>query len=288
MQLKMQRNSRTMKEKIRNSIRAYILGDVLGVPFEFRSEGTFLCCGFASGGIHGQIEGTWSDDTSVLLCLLDAFCTLGENIKKIDKFEKNLDLWYKNKKFNAGSRLFDIGNQTAESIQRKGCSRTDRMGNGALFYSLPIAIACLNESDEYTKNLFEAFCCYTHNNKNCFEFGSKFCCILKNLLGDLPVENLEVNDYDNRGDVINTYNLVIDNYLAQENKNSTLFEDLCSVINYGEDTDTNAAIFGAIMGTKKKVSENDWKRVRRYKEIDNLIDKFLNSVIMEQKRKCLK
>lgn len=29
----MQRNLKTMKEKIKNSIRAYILGDVLGVPF---------------------------------------------------------------------------------------------------------------------------------------------------------------------------------------------------------------------------------------------------------------
>lgn len=99
------------------------------------------------------------------------------------------------------------------------------------------------------------------------------------MLRDLPTENLEVNDYQNAGDVINTYNLVIDNYLARENKNSTLFEDLCQVVNLGEDTDTNAAIFGAIMGTKKKVLEKDWMRVRRCKEIDDLIDKFLDSVI---------
>ena len=99
------------------------------------------------------------------------------------------------------------------------------------------------------------------------------------MLRDLPTENLEVNDYQNAGDVINTYNLVIDNYLARENKNSTLFEDLCQVVNLGEDTDTNAAIFGAIIGTKKKVLEKDWMRVRRYKEIDDLIDKFLDSVI---------
>ena len=30
---------------------------------------------------------------------------------------------------------------------------------------------------------------------------------------------------------------------------------------------------------KKKVLEKDWMRVRRYKEIDDLIDKFLDSVI---------
>ena len=29
-------------EKIKNSIRAYIIGDVLGVPFEFRKKGTLM------------------------------------------------------------------------------------------------------------------------------------------------------------------------------------------------------------------------------------------------------
>lgn len=269
-----------MKEKIKNSIRAYIIGDVLGVPFEFRKEGSFYCNSFSSGGFHNQITGTWSDDTSVLLCLIEAFSYKGKtNLERFKQFRKNLNLWYKDKGFNAGSYCFDIGGQTCRSIQQGGCKESDRMGNGALFYSLPIAIVTLNDSDDYTKEFFEMFCSYTHNNKNCFKFGSDFCCVLKKLLRDLPTENLEVNNYQNAGDVINTYNLVIDNYLARENKNSTLFEDLCRVVNLGEDTDTNAAIFGAIMGTKKKVLEKDWMRVRRYKEIDDLIDKFLDSAI---------
>lgn len=269
-----------MKEKIKNSIRAYIIGDALGVPFEFRKKGSFHCNSFSSGGFHNQIEGTWSDDTSILLCLMEAFSYKGKStLWRFKQFKKNLDLWYKDKGFNAGSYCFDIGDQTCQSIQQRGCKESDRMGNGALFYSLPIAIFTLNNSDDYTKEIFKMFCSYTHNNKNCFKFGSDFCCVLKNLLRDLPIENLEVNDYQNTGDVINTYNLVIDNYLAQENKNSTLFEDLCQVINLGEDTDTNAALFGALMGMKKKVNERDWKRVRRYKEIDQTIDKFIISTV---------
>jgi ADP-ribosyl-[dinitrogen reductase] hydrolase len=269
-----------MREKIKNSIRAYIIGDTLGVPFEFKKEGSFYCNDFSSGGFHNQIEGTWSDDTSVLLCLIDALSNEGKTaLWKFKQFQKNLYLWYNDVGFNAGSYCFDIGGQTCQSIMQRGCEESDRMGNGALFYSLPIAIATLNDSDDYTRRIFKMFCSYTHNNDNCFKFGSDFCCVLKKLLRDLPTENLEVNDYQNAGDVINTYNLVIDNYLAQENKNSTLFEDLCCIVNLGEDTDTNAAIFGAIMGTRKKVLEKDWIRVRRYKEIDEVIDKFLDSVI---------
>lgn len=269
----------TKTEKIRNSIRAYILGDALGVPFEFKKEGTFKCSSFSSGGVHRQIEGTWSDDTSVLLCLIDAFSYPSQRLMDIHKrYENNLNLWYYKGKFNAGVELFDIGNQTSESIRMRGCPRTDRMGNGALFYSLPLAIYFLEESPEVIRERMDLFCGYTHNNIKCFNFASKLCCIFQKLLRDLPLENVEINDYDNKGDVINTYNLVIDNYLAQENKSTSLFEDLCEVINYGEDTDTNAALFGALMGMKKKVREEDWNRVRCHELIDKYIDIFINSL----------
>ena len=174
--------------------------------------------------------------------------------------------------------MFDIGTQTSEAIRMRGCPRTDRMGNGALFYSLPLAIYFLDESEEVVRKRMDLFCGYTHNNQNCFKFASQLCCIFQKLLRDLPLENVEIDDYDNKGDVINTYNLVIDNYLAQENKSTSLFEDLCEIINYGEDTDTNAALFGALIGMKKKVREEDWNKVRCCESIDKYIDIFINSL----------
>ena len=56
-----------MKQKMRNSLRAFIIGDALGVPFEFQKKGTFECTGFVGGGIHQEEAGTWSDDTSIML-----------------------------------------------------------------------------------------------------------------------------------------------------------------------------------------------------------------------------
>ena len=43
-----------MPNKIRNSLRAYIMGDALGVPFEFQRKGNFKCAGFTEGGIYGR------------------------------------------------------------------------------------------------------------------------------------------------------------------------------------------------------------------------------------------
>ena len=68
-----------LEEKIKNSIYAYVLGDALGVPFEFRKNGTFKCHGFVGNGTHDQPKGTWSDDTSILLCILESL-TRGEDL----------------------------------------------------------------------------------------------------------------------------------------------------------------------------------------------------------------
>lgn len=275
-------------EKIKNSIRAYIIGDALGVPFEFQNPNRFKCVGFSTGGFHNQPLGTWSDDTSILLCVLDAMSIKTNNsIEIFNRMKKNLNKWYQNKGFNAGEELFDIGNQTSESITRGGCERTIAMGNGAMFYASPIA-AYRSQKDfdsDKTKDLFIFLSLFTHNNTNCFEIGGKYCCLLEKLFRDLHSENIEtefkLESYINRGDVINTYNLVLDNFLRLKDKNSSLMEDLCEVVNLGYDTDTNAALFGALMGTCKEVDIKDWKKVRRYQEIDNMIDKFLNSLTME-------
>lgn len=269
-----------LKEKIRNSIRAYIMADALGVPYEFKAKGTFNCNTFASGGFHNQPKGTWSDDSSVLLCLIDAFSNDYNRSQQFEIFKQNMKSWYHNQKFNAGTGLFDIGTQTRTALIQGGSEESESMGNGALFYALPIAIICsATEYSEFgTQRLFELFCAFTHNNRNCFKFGGAFCLLIRKLLLDLPIESIEVTKYENRGDVINTYNLVIDNFLANQNTGSFLLDDICSVVNLGEDTDTNAALFAALMGTKKEVDEKDWKQVKRYDEIDSAIDTLINSV----------
>lgn len=264
----------TTKEKIKNSIRAYILGDTLGVPFEFKREGSFRCTKLSGGGFHQQAKGTWSDDTSILLCLLDAF-TRGR-LFSFENYIYNLKRWIEEKDFNAENYLFDIGCQTSKSINEGGCQKTDSMGNGALFYCIPIAYITLNEDDFETKRFFEKFCSYTHNNDNCIEYGTKLCCIIKQLLRTLPSEKYEVSDYENRGDVINTYNLVIDNFNVFCNKSTSLFDDLCAIVNYGHDTDTNAAIFGSLMGCVKPVEKKYWKQVKRHDYIDKLINNFVD------------
>ena len=52
---------------LRDAVYGAAVGDALGVPYEFRSRGTFECAGMASGGAHGQPAGTFSDDSPVII-----------------------------------------------------------------------------------------------------------------------------------------------------------------------------------------------------------------------------
>ena len=53
-----------MNRKLHDAILGLAIGDALGVPFEFKKRGTFLCTDMVGFGTHSQPKGTWSDDTS--------------------------------------------------------------------------------------------------------------------------------------------------------------------------------------------------------------------------------
>ena len=52
-----------MNENLRNAVYGAVIGDALGVPYEFKKRGTFTCSGMIGYGTHHQPAGTWSDDS---------------------------------------------------------------------------------------------------------------------------------------------------------------------------------------------------------------------------------
>ena len=57
------------RDLMRSCIYGLAVGDALGVPYEFCERGTFECTDMVGDGTHGQHAGTWSDDTSMALCI---------------------------------------------------------------------------------------------------------------------------------------------------------------------------------------------------------------------------
>ena len=66
--------------KLRDAIYGFAVADVLGVPFEFKERGTFICKDMVGFGTWNKEAGTWSDDTSMTL----ATCKSIKDKGKID------------------------------------------------------------------------------------------------------------------------------------------------------------------------------------------------------------
>lgn len=93
------------------------VGDALGVPFEFSpSEKMQInpACDMVGYGTYNQKPGTWSDDTSLTLCLAESL------IKGIDLMDisKSFIRWKDEDYWTARNQLFDIGITTSNAISR--------------------------------------------------------------------------------------------------------------------------------------------------------------------------
>ena len=91
------------------------IGDALGVPVEFEYRQVLEknpVVGMREYGTHNQPKGTWSDDSSLALCLAESLCN-GYNLNDIaDKFIR----WYYDGYCTPYGRVFDVGITTARAI----------------------------------------------------------------------------------------------------------------------------------------------------------------------------
>lgn len=104
-------------------------------------------------GTHNQPKGTWSDDSSLALCLAESLCN-GYNLNDIaDKFIR----WYYDGYCTPYGRVFDVGITTARAISNlqsgikpnlAGMDRERDNGNGSLMRILPLVPYILNMEEE--------------------------------------------------------------------------------------------------------------------------------------------
>ena len=132
------------------------IGDALGVPVEFEYRQVLEknpVVGMREYGTHNQPKGTWSDDSSLALCLAESLCN-GYNLNDIaDKFIR----WYYDGYCTPYGRVFDVGITTARAINNlqsgikpnlAGMDRERDNGNGSLMRILPLVPYILNMEEE--------------------------------------------------------------------------------------------------------------------------------------------
>ena len=141
------------KQAIIHFLYAGALGDALGVPVEFRRRDTYHVDTMTGYGTWEQPAGTWSDDTSMTLALVDNLTADADN----DALFKKFVAYMQDGAYTPFGHLFDIGNTCAKAIRTYAKGGTEPTqcgdpsefanGNGAVMRLAPLAITLLNEDD---------------------------------------------------------------------------------------------------------------------------------------------
>ena len=144
-------------------IIGHAIGDALGVPVEFKKRRELEenpVIDMRGFGTHNVPAGTWSDDTSMTLCLLESLSRLGT--VDYDDIMQNFVSWMKSGRFTATDVAFDIGIATRRALMayapdsklitktkplQCGSDSEQSNGNGSLMRIAPMALYLYQSAD---------------------------------------------------------------------------------------------------------------------------------------------
>ncbi len=238
------------RDLMRSCIYGLAVGDALGVPYEFCERGTFECTGMVGDGTHRQYAGTWSDDTSMALCI----CSSIKQLAYIDVADiaGRFRRWLERGDFTCDGRAFDVGMACKRAILAGISGKSyDECGNGSLTRTAPLAL--LDPIEPYDIREVSAI---THAHPVAEWSCVALCDILRTIRnvgtpakGDLwhrygyiasrPVEAVKSDGYCEH-----TLEAALWCFL-----NTFSYADcVLAAVNLGGDTDTTAAVAGALAG----------------------------------------
>lgn len=242
---------------LKSALYGFIIGDCLGVPFEFKKRGSFKCEDMVGYGTHNQPLGTWSDDTSMTLATLDSL--KGNNYKiNIEDMRNKFKEWIYQGKYTVDGNVFDCGITTREALDLgNGLDDFYSNGNGSLMRIFPLAF--IDCSDKEIDNVSAITHAHFISKEACRIYIKIIKLLIKNKnLKDI-LENLEYSSYFSRlkylyilkEDQIKSSGYVVDTLEASlwcVLTTSNYKEAVLKAVNLGEDTDTIGAITGSLAG----------------------------------------
>lgn len=182
-----------MYNRLKSMIYGVAVGDALGVPYEFCSRSEMKeepCKDMIGYGVYDQPAGSWSDDTSLTLCLLDAI-DYNKQVIDFDIAKQNCIDWCFQERFTANNVRFDIGNTTFQAIKRMsngvnlfncGSKEDTHNGNGSLMRISPLVPLLVNIKEiENRFQLIEKVSCMTHGHVISIVGCHIYCEIMMNL-----------------------------------------------------------------------------------------------------------
>jgi ADP-ribosylglycohydrolase len=137
------------RNRILGGLWGSLVGDALGVPVEFKDRATVQAdpvTDMRGHGSHHQPPGTWSDDSSLLLCSTDSLARYEFDTQDMGR---RFLAWSRAELWTPHGRVFDIGNTTARALSRIGAGVRAELaggdsefsnGNGSLMRIIPVSL----------------------------------------------------------------------------------------------------------------------------------------------------
>lgn len=130
--------------RLSGAVWGHLVGDAMGVPYEFGGPYAVDEIRWGRKGSHHKPPGTWSDDGSLMLALVDSLMSVGFDTE--DQGRRALD-WWRNGAYTPDP--FDIGNTTRDALRaielgtpadQAGPTGERSQSNGSLMRILPVAL----------------------------------------------------------------------------------------------------------------------------------------------------
>lgn len=293
------------KEVLKGAIVGAILGDALGVPFEFKKKEEI-------GKVKLTKVDKWSDDTSMILCTMDSLVELREYSTKdiADKYIK----WLYNGYWTPQGIVLDCGKTTAQALRLyrqkgilTGMDEEDACGNGSLMRIIPL-LFYVHKNKDNRFNVIKEFSSITHSNMRCvigcaiyIELGlnllegiNKYSAYtimqntIKEYYKDYPEElklfdrilnnniyEYDVNTFSGSGYVVHSLESSLYSFMKTDN----YIKSIKTAISFGEDTDTIACITGGLSGLYygyNDIPKKHIDKLPRKEDILKLLEDFNN------------
>lgn len=186
------------RDRILGGLWGSVAGDALGVPVEFRNRSVMErspVSDMQGYGTHHQPPGTWSDDSSLLLCSVDS---LIQHEFELDDMGKRFLAWYREEMWTPHGRVFDVGVTTANALSRiamgiraevAGSDGQFSNGNGSLMRIIPVS---LRFADRPVKELLERVhraSAITHRHARSQMACGFFSLLVRGLLEEMPAKD---------------------------------------------------------------------------------------------------
>ena len=295
--------SRTIEldERLAGAVWGHLVGDAVGVPYEFRPATLAAQVVFGAKGTWDQPPGTWSDDGALMLALLDSL--LAGGFDTTDQARRALE-WYRRKAYTPdGDGRFDVGTTTGDALrafgggtpaENSGPTHEQANGNGSLMRILPLALVERDVSDAELVTRAHRASRVTHGTVRAQVACALYSILVRRLVAGSggraaaladgrrsvrdgyetggEVEHLAALDHleayparGGRGRVWDSFWSAWDAFAGARDYRETIQR----AVAYGHDTDTTAAIAGGLAGIRWGIGgiPGEWLRGMRGREV---------------------